>query len=175
MVLPRPTAFRTLFTAQQSSRIAGARAASRVWQQSSRRTYAHEAPKKSSDIPWLIGALAVTVPGASFLLSQSPQKASGSHGHGHEHAVEEHAKEEEQPVEPAPAEPQAASEIATKKLPDDEPARGVESEPETPSQKTTASESVKAAESEAEPVVKTEEPASTEESKPADTTEESAK
>ncbi|KAK2767373.1 hypothetical protein FQN53_006459 [Emmonsiellopsis sp. PD_33] len=156
MVLPRATAFRTLFTAQQSSRIAGARAASRVWQQSSRRTYAHEAPKKSSDLPWLIGAIAITVPSASFLLSQSPQRASGSHGHGHEHAEEaheeEHAKEEEQPVQPAPAEPQDASEIPTKKLPVDEPARGSESEPETPSQKTTASESVKAAEAEAEPL-----------------------
>merc|ERR1712000_412678 len=68
-----------------------------------RRTYAQEhSTKKSSDLPWLVGSLVVTVPAAGWLWQQGPSKSD--HGHGHaEHMEEaeetsgEESVEEEQP------------------------------------------------------------------------------
>merc|ERR1712000_50555 len=68
-----------------------------------RRTYAQEhSTKKSSDLPWLVGSLVVTVPAAGWLWQQGPSKSD--HGHGHaEHKEEaeetsgEESVEEEQP------------------------------------------------------------------------------
>lgn len=58
-----------------------------------RRGYASEhTEKKSSDLPWLIGSVAVTVPAATWLWSQGPTKSD----HGHDSHAEE--------VTPAPAE-----------------------------------------------------------------------
>ncbi|KAI1135663.1 hypothetical protein F5Y05DRAFT_167604 [Hypoxylon sp. FL0543] len=37
--------------------------------------------EKTSDLPWLIGSVAITVPAAAWLLSQSPSKKSDSHQH----------------------------------------------------------------------------------------------
>ncbi|KIW33535.1 uncharacterized protein PV07_00375 [Cladophialophora immunda] len=62
-----------------------------------RRTYATEhGAQKSSDIPWLVGSLVVTIPAAGWLLQQGPQKSD--HGHG-SHATEKHEEASEEPKE----------------------------------------------------------------------------
>ncbi|PGH27647.1 hypothetical protein AJ80_00660 [Polytolypa hystricis UAMH7299] len=146
MVLSRTTtaSFRSFFAAGPS-RIAGARASSRVWQQTARRTYASEAPTqahKSSDLPWIIGSLAVTVPSAYFLIQSGPDGKTDAHAHGHE---EKHA---------APAAEESAPEPVTAEEP--EAPKQQEEAPATPA----AEEEEKAVEAEeaAKPEV-TEEPA----------------
>ncbi|EEH49624.2 uncharacterized protein PADG_05703 [Paracoccidioides brasiliensis Pb18] len=113
---------RTFFTAQQSTRVAGTRASSRVWQQVSRRTYASGLEvKKTSDLPWLIGSVAFTVPAAAYLLSESPKPVPESHKDPEEPQLTEkqattksEEKEEMSAAEPVqvekePDEPQKAS------------------------------------------------------------------
>ncbi|KAL1857752.1 hypothetical protein Plec18167_001846 [Paecilomyces lecythidis] len=110
MALPRTAAFRTFFRA-------GARASSRVssrcGQQLGRRTYAshggHGGEQKSSDLPWAVGSIAITVPSAYLLLS------SGSdvpHGHEKEQVPKGEAEPEpeEAPKEEAKEESKEESE-----------------------------------------------------------------
>ncbi|MCJ1259658.1 hypothetical protein MMC24_007497 [Lignoscripta atroalba] len=69
----------------------------RLWQKAQRRGYAsggaHGAQKASSDLPWIIGATAVTVPSCAYLLQPNPNKG---HGHGHDgEGHGEHGEHEE--------------------------------------------------------------------------------
>ncbi|EXJ76823.1 uncharacterized protein A1O5_01331 [Cladophialophora psammophila CBS 110553] len=103
MPLPRPAAFRGALQTFSLKR-AGTQARTSL-RGVGRRTYATEhGAHKSSDIPWLVGSLVVTVPAAGWLLQQGPQKSD--HGHGshtkekHEEAPPEASKEEEE-EEPA--------------------------------------------------------------------------
>ncbi|KEF55690.1 uncharacterized protein A1O9_08440 [Exophiala aquamarina CBS 119918] len=92
MALPRSSALRSTI---RSFTIKRAGTQARINLRSiARRTYAsgHEA-KKGSDIPWLIGSVAATVPAAVWLWQQGPEPSA--HGHGHE----SHGKEEEAPQE----------------------------------------------------------------------------
>ncbi|KKZ65733.1 hypothetical protein EMCG_08472 [[Emmonsia] crescens] len=154
MVLPRSALFRTLFTAQQSTRIAGARASSRVWQQATRRTYASGGgeSKKSSDLPWIIGSIVITVPAAAFLLADSPKKPAHAEVHVPTHKDPEEpdvsekqaAREAEEGEEEGKTEPERDS--APSQRESDQPVRGSKEEPDELSEDSTASESVKAAE-----------------------------
>jgi len=70
-----------------------------------RRTYASDhGAQKSSDLPWLIGSLVVTVPAAGWLWQQGPTKSD--HGHGHDAHTEE--KHEDEPAEEPKEEEEAA-------------------------------------------------------------------
>ncbi|EER38246.1 conserved hypothetical protein [Histoplasma capsulatum var. duboisii H88] len=154
MVLPRSTLFRTLFTAQQSTRIAGARVSSRVWQQATRRTYASGGgeSKKSSDLPWIIGSLVFTVPAASFLLADGPKKPTHSELHmpTHKDTEEVHisekqaASEVEEEGEKDKTEPERDSAPSPKES--DQSVRGGQGEAKEALEETSASESTKDAE-----------------------------
>ncbi|OAP62879.1 hypothetical protein AYL99_02106 [Fonsecaea erecta] len=86
MPLPRSAALRGTFSSFTLRR-AGTQART-SFRGVGRRTYATEhGAHKSSDIPWLIGSLVVTIPAAGWLLQQGPQKSD--HGHG-SHATEKH-------------------------------------------------------------------------------------
>jgi len=94
-VLPRTSAFGSTLRSS-ISRTARLRARSQ-WRTGGRRTYAdahgHGAQKASSDLPWLIGSVVVTVPSAAWLWQQGPKK--GEHGHEHgEHEEHEGGEEE---------------------------------------------------------------------------------
>ncbi|KLJ08983.1 hypothetical protein EMPG_15591 [Blastomyces silverae] len=153
MVLPRSTLLRTLFTAQQSTRIAGSRASSRVWQQATRR-YASGGgeSKKSSDLPWIIGSVGITAPAVYYLLADSPKKPAHAEIHvpTHKDPEEPHVsekqatKEAEEEEEKGKTEPEHDS--APSQRESAQPVRSSEVEPEEPSEKSTASESVKDAE-----------------------------
>ncbi|KAJ9613512.1 hypothetical protein H2200_003454 [Cladophialophora chaetospira] len=88
MPLPRPTALRGSIRSFSLKR-AGTQARATL-RGVGRRTYASEhGAQKSSDIPWLIGSIVVTVPAAGWLWQQGPTKSD--HGHGHDaHTEEEH-------------------------------------------------------------------------------------
>ncbi|PGH03571.1 hypothetical protein GX51_03997 [Blastomyces parvus] len=152
MVLPRSTFFRTLFTAQQSTRIAGGRASSRVWQQATRRTYATGGGeiKKSSDLPWIIGSVAITVPAAYYLFEPKKPAHAEVHAPTHKEPKEPHvsekqaAKEAEEEEEKGKTEPETGA--APSQRESAQSVRGSQVEPEEPSEKSTASESVKDAE-----------------------------
>ncbi|EZF32043.1 hypothetical protein H101_04360 [Trichophyton interdigitale H6] len=115
MVLSRSPALRSLWA--QSRRISAPRVpATRAWQRVSRRGYAdqaHGSHEAGSDMPWLLGSVAFTLPAAYYLYQSGPAGKSGHDAHPHvEHAVEkvkevvsEPVKEEAKP-EPA-AEPKA--------------------------------------------------------------------
>jgi len=92
MVLPRSSTLGNVFRA--STRWAGARATSQTWWVAGRRSYAsgHGAQKKSSDLPWLIGAIVFTVPSAAWLLQQGPTKSEHGHGSHDTHVHEEKAE-----------------------------------------------------------------------------------
>eukprot|EP01099_Mayorella_cantabrigiensis_P006569 TRINITY_DN5521_c0_g1_i1.p1 TRINITY_DN5521_c0_g1~~TRINITY_DN5521_c0_g1_i1.p1 ORF type:complete len:227 (+),score=37.49 TRINITY_DN5521_c0_g1_i1:139-819(+) len=94
MVLPRSSVLRGSIRAFTLKR-AGTQARASL-RSIGQRTYAsgHEA-KKTSDLPWLIGSIAFTVPAASWLIAQAPE--TSDHGHGHE---DHKAKEEEAEEEP---------------------------------------------------------------------------
>ncbi|KAI9810542.1 MAG: hypothetical protein M1827_006215 [Pycnora praestabilis] len=95
MVLPKASGFRTLFRSQ-TARISRNTVKPQLLQRASKRGYAsgggHEPKKASSDVPWLIGAVAVTLPTCAYLLQPSEDKGHG-HGHAHDnkHGGEEHA------------------------------------------------------------------------------------
>ncbi|OJD26613.1 hypothetical protein ACJ73_02007 [Blastomyces percursus] len=153
MVLPRSTFFRTLFTAQQSTRIAGSRASSRVWQQATRR-YASGGgeSKKSSDLPWIIGSVGITVPATYYLLADTPKESAHAEIHvpTHKDPEEPHVsekqatKEAEEEEEKGMTEPERGASPSQRGS--NQSVRGSEEEPEEPSEKSTASESVKDAE-----------------------------
>ncbi|KAL9090348.1 MAG: hypothetical protein Q9165_005382 [Trypethelium subeluteriae] len=74
----------------------------RLLQRIARRTYAdggHHTQAKSNDLTWGLGAAAVTIPGAWYLLQPS---ANGHHGDDHGHAKEEHEEEHEEETDEAP-------------------------------------------------------------------------
>ncbi|KAF2233386.1 hypothetical protein EV356DRAFT_503718 [Viridothelium virens] len=74
----------------------------RPLQRIARRTYAdggHHTQAKSNDLTWGLGAAAVTIPGAWYLLQPG---ANGHHGDDHSHAKEEHEEEHEEETEEAP-------------------------------------------------------------------------
>ncbi|KIX08600.1 uncharacterized protein Z518_03256 [Rhinocladiella mackenziei CBS 650.93] len=81
----------------------------------SRRTYAsgHGPQQKSSDLPWLIGSVVVTVPAAAWLWQQGPEPSDDHHGH---ESHDTHKKDEpekapkEEPKEEPPEEPKEESE-----------------------------------------------------------------
>ncbi|KAI9867834.1 MAG: hypothetical protein M1813_007656 [Trichoglossum hirsutum] len=130
MVLSRATAFRSLL---RSSAIRTSRAGSaRQWGQTGRREYAsggHGAKNSSSDLPWLIGSIAITAPSSYWLLQQGPDKA-----HHHDSHSEKHEGEHE-------GEPDAKgkSEDTTKGESD----RGDESKQDTPDTSDDETEAVK--------------------------------
>lgn len=76
-----------------SLRTHAARVRNQSWRQTGRRTYAsgHGPAKASSDLPWLIGSVVVTVPSAAWLWQQGPKK--GDHGHEQHEEGEEHEEE----------------------------------------------------------------------------------
>ncbi|KAI1848563.1 hypothetical protein JX265_011583 [Neoarthrinium moseri] len=83
-MLPRAVAMRAVFRAapRQSARLA------------SRRCYASQhGPAKSSDMPWLLGSVGITVPGLAYLLSSRPKKAD-THGGVSHHGEDAPPKEE---------------------------------------------------------------------------------
>ncbi|RYP74294.1 hypothetical protein DL771_003115 [Monosporascus sp. 5C6A] len=69
-----------------SLRAAASRQTPRLVRPAARRGYAsaHGGAAKSSDLPWLIGSVAVTVPGAAYLLSNGPKKGASAHHGGSE-------------------------------------------------------------------------------------------
>ncbi|EXJ55885.1 hypothetical protein A1O7_08816 [Cladophialophora yegresii CBS 114405] len=92
MPLPRPAALRGSIQSFSLKR-AGTQARTSL-RAVGRRTYASEhGAQKSSDLPWLIGSIVVTVPAAGWLWQQGPTKSD--HGHGHEEKVVEEAPAEE--------------------------------------------------------------------------------
>jgi len=92
-VFPRTSAFRSVFRSS-AARTARLRSTSRTWRTASRRGYAsdHGHGKKSSDLPWIIGSVVVTVPSAAWLIQQGPKP--GDHGHGHDDHGEHKAHKE---------------------------------------------------------------------------------
>ncbi|CAK5277301.1 unnamed protein product, partial [Mycena citricolor] len=65
------------------------------------------APKASSDLPWIAGALAVTVPSLAYLLKDTfaiKAKIAAGH-HGHDSHAEHTEKHDPEPVAETPAEP----------------------------------------------------------------------
>ncbi|TKA64627.1 hypothetical protein B0A49_09017 [Cryomyces minteri] len=94
MVLPRPTAFRG-FASARFARTAARSSKPVQWQRVSRRGYAsggHGPVKASSDLPWLIGSVVVTIPSCWYLLQPNP---SSSHGHGDAHGDGKHGEHED--------------------------------------------------------------------------------
>jgi len=76
MAFARASAVRGALRATRTSRPVVARP--QVWQQLGRRTYANgHSAEKGSDLPWFIGAVAITVPTCFFLL-----RGGDDHGHG---------------------------------------------------------------------------------------------
>ncbi|KAK5115837.1 hypothetical protein LTR85_009431 [Meristemomyces frigidus] len=107
---------RALRSLQSSLRHSGARATPRVsaparTQLAVGRRYAsgesgHGHAEPTSDLPWLAGAIVVTVPSCYFLWPNTSHADSGHHGGHEEHAEEHEEKEEEAPEEEAPQEGQ---------------------------------------------------------------------
>lgn len=86
-------------------RRAGTQSRPQAWRQLGRRQYATEHAKKSSDLPWLIGSVALTAPAAVWLFGQGPKGGSHHAEHAHEEKEEEEeAPEKEESSEDAPAE-----------------------------------------------------------------------
>ncbi|KAG9791528.1 hypothetical protein KCU88_g975, partial [Aureobasidium melanogenum] len=108
MVLPRSSALRGSIRSFTLRR-AGTQARTNL-RAIGRRGYASEhGTQKSSDLPWLIGSVAVTVPAASWLLSQGPKTSDHGH-HDESHATEKH---EEAPAEESTEQPTEESEEKT--------------------------------------------------------------
>ncbi|OCK78804.1 hypothetical protein K432DRAFT_406143 [Lepidopterella palustris CBS 459.81] len=104
MVLPRPSAFRAPLAARFARPVRTIRnAEQQPWQQvlhkTARRSYAsggHETKKASSDLPWLISSIAVTIPCTWYLLQPAAKSHDHDDGHGG-HGAEEHDEKEEEP------------------------------------------------------------------------------
>jgi len=129
MVLPRPTALRG-FAPARVLRSTPRTASRNQWQHIARRGYAeggHDAHgAASSDLPWLIGAVAVTVPSCYFLWPEASHADShAAHGeeHGEEHAEEHEENEDEskdESEEEAPKEEESKDEEPKEESKDDE-------------------------------------------------------
>jgi len=101
MVLPRSSALRGSLRSFSFKR-AGTQARANL-RGVGRRSYASEhGATKSSDIPWLIGSIVVTVPAAGWLWQQGPVKSD--HGHGHESHEKEEPEEKEEAKDEEPKE-----------------------------------------------------------------------
>ncbi|RYP01446.1 hypothetical protein DL764_006216 [Monosporascus ibericus] len=74
------------FALSSSLRAAASRQTPRLVCPAARRGYAsaHGGAAKSSDMPWLIGSVAITVPAAAYLLSNRPKKGASAHHGGSE-------------------------------------------------------------------------------------------
>ncbi|KAF2718918.1 hypothetical protein K431DRAFT_296516 [Polychaeton citri CBS 116435] len=111
----------------------------------------HGAP--SSDLPWLITSVAVTLPAAYYLW---PSASSAEHGHGHEEHAEEESeddsKQEEEPSEePAPAAEEKSEDApASEEKSDDAPAEQKEESKPSPAGDSQESEGYKPEEDPAE-------------------------
>ncbi|KAK4546433.1 hypothetical protein LTR36_002110 [Oleoguttula mirabilis] len=124
---------RALRSLQSSLRHTGARATPRVsaparTQLAVGRRYAsgesgHGHAEPGSDLPWLAGAIAVTIPSCWFLWPSTSHADSGHHGGHDEHAEEHEEKEEEAPEEEAPQEGQEkqAEEVQSEQKEESEP------------------------------------------------------
>ncbi|MCJ1453949.1 hypothetical protein MMC28_004298 [Mycoblastus sanguinarius] len=104
MVISRVSA-RWASRLSQSARAARGCARTRSWQPIQRRSYAsegdHSTHQSSSDIPWAIGSLVVTLPSLYYLI-QPQLQSKPEHGHGHgdgEHEEHEEHSEETEGVE----------------------------------------------------------------------------
>ncbi|KAJ9637740.1 hypothetical protein H2201_004175 [Coniosporium apollinis] len=119
MVLPRSTAFPASFTAQfarapRALRSAGPQPWKRFAQRTARRGYASagETMKKAgSDLPWLIGAIAVTVPSCAYLLQPSSD-SQGHHGADAHKTRGEPGKQDISELNPDVGEDEGKSKIA---------------------------------------------------------------
>ncbi|KAI9840395.1 MAG: hypothetical protein M1837_001653 [Sclerophora amabilis] len=97
MYLSRPG---TLRAALRHQTIRASRNSTRLhpWRLSGRRGYAsggHEPKKASSDLPWLLGAVAVTVPTCGYLLSPGSDAGHGHGGHESDHGANDGSEEGE--------------------------------------------------------------------------------
>ncbi|RYP12415.1 hypothetical protein DL767_011326 [Monosporascus sp. MG133] len=74
------------FALCSSLRAAASRQTPRLVRPAARRGYAsaHGGAAKSSDVPWLIGSVAITVPAAAYLISKRPTKGASAHHGGSE-------------------------------------------------------------------------------------------
>ncbi|KAF7121552.1 hypothetical protein CNMCM5793_009022 [Aspergillus hiratsukae] len=101
MVLARPQIIRA------SLRAVGA-TARRPLQQAGRRTYAsaQEGAGKSSDLPWMLGSVAFTVPAAFYLLTPAPTKISEHNHHGEMRMTETKKISETKEAEEGPEAPE---------------------------------------------------------------------
>ncbi|OBT42709.1 hypothetical protein VE00_07215 [Pseudogymnoascus sp. WSF 3629] len=108
---------RSAFGALRSARLSIGGARAQLVRHSARRGYSSgHGPEASSDLPWAVGAVAVTVPACWYLLKTSPAEAHHLHvphkveAHAEPEAeAEEEAKEEETKVE-APKEEESKDE-----------------------------------------------------------------
>ncbi|KAI9744796.1 MAG: hypothetical protein M1818_001721 [Claussenomyces sp. TS43310] len=109
MAFARASAIRGALNSVRASRSAASRP--QLLRQIARRGYAsghgHESTKAGGDLPWAIGAVAVTVPSCWFLMQSPPEGAHGdhadSHGKSHDDNDEKPAatkSEGEEPTEP---------------------------------------------------------------------------
>lgn len=100
----------------------------------------------------IIGSIVITVPAAAFLLADSPKKPAHAEVHMPTHKDPEEpdvsekqaVREAEEEEEKGKTEPERGS--APSQRESDQPVRGSMGEPDEPSEDSTASESVKAAE-----------------------------
>ncbi|KAI0123158.1 hypothetical protein BJ170DRAFT_599130 [Xylariales sp. AK1849] len=103
-----------LFAIRSAFRVASRQTSPRqLTRSAARRGFAsqHDAAK-SSDMPWLIGSVAITVPAAAFLISNGPKKAE-THGAS---AREEHGEQpgEDDPGQESPEGEESKDEGASK-------------------------------------------------------------
>jgi len=96
-----------------------------VFQHTARRGYAsasHGAKKSSSDLPWLLSAIAITIPSTWYILQPSPSSDHGhddSHGHDTSHGAEKHEEKEEQ-TEASDEKEESKDESASEEKPKEE-------------------------------------------------------
>ncbi|KAI9752078.1 MAG: hypothetical protein M4579_005763 [Chaenotheca gracillima] len=94
MPLPRTSALRAVLR-QRTVQATRPSARSQIWRPIGRRGYSsgsgHTTKEAGSDWPWLIGALAVTVPSCTYILTSR----SGGDDHGHGGHDEKHDEEEQ--------------------------------------------------------------------------------
>ncbi|KFY09715.1 hypothetical protein V491_08019 [Pseudogymnoascus sp. VKM F-3775] len=124
-ISPTMSFARSAFGALRSARLSIGGARAQLARQSARRGYSSgHGPEASSDLPWAVGAVAVTVPACWYLLKKSPAEAHHLHV---PHKIEAHAepepeveeetkeetKEEAKEEEAKEEEPKAEAEAAT--------------------------------------------------------------
>ncbi|GAB7351137.1 hypothetical protein MBLNU459_g1594t1 [Dothideomycetes sp. NU459] len=106
MVLPRPTSLRG-FAPARLLRSAAPRTANRALLRRGYASHGSHGSAPSSDLPWLVSAIAVTIPSCWYLWPEASHgEAHGAHGAHAEHA--EHAEAKDEPEEEQPAEEEEA-------------------------------------------------------------------